>query len=145
MAKLYGAITNDVYLWSPLYIFINTCNKLWRVLTQITWRLPNEEIWFVSGAWLSARREKYIRCKFRCHSFECVWYSSLSVWPDRDNFWHSAKNKWFHDSSRFVKFTELFNQPETYRQVRNDNLLRGMIVEPCLQTSKFSEGDYKLI
>ncbi|KAF6034053.1 hypothetical protein EB796_007635 [Bugula neritina] len=54
-------------------------------------------------------------------------------------FGTQPKNKWFHDSSRFVRFTELFNQPETYRQVRNDNLLRGMIVEPCLQTSKFSE------
>ena len=46
----------------------------------------------------------------------------------------------FQNASRFVTFTELFNQPTTYREVNNDNLIRGMLVEPTLRVSKFSPG-----
>ncbi|XP_067948302.1 myeloperoxidase-like [Watersipora subatra] len=48
------------------------------------------------------------------------------------------KSSSYHNSSKFATFTELFNQPTSFRQVGNDNLIRGMLLEPTLKTSKFS-------
>ena len=47
----------------------------------------------------------------------------------------------FQNSSNFVSWEEIFNQPTTYRYYQNDNILRGMMVQPTAEVEKFSSGN----